>query len=345
MKKKTIFMALLPLFALVTSCSSNVSSIAETSSQEDLSVKASEPVVTYSEAQTDESSIASPAPSFEEEELVEEEQIEDIPVQEEIHEEPVIEEVISEEDIFEEEMPTIEPVEEEETLPEVIMPQEEVEDEETLPEVIMPQGEVEDEETLPEPVISQDIVEEPEGQVETPTVEQTSEEEAVNHNKAVKTDTFYKVVRTSEARINDLGRILQPYDVVYPEFEYNELIAAGYKYFDITITFEAREYYDGYQHIFLYNTSKTQGVIESSFLGALFPSIRDGKPEGLLVSRQFELTSGSRQTNWTLEKWHVRITISSLIDNIWIRYGASGILADDWGNRNVTISMTPIESY
>ena len=150
-----------------------------------------------------------------------------------------------------------------------------------------------------------------------------------------------KTLRTNEARITDSGRANQQVDICYLSYDLNGLVAAGYIYLKIEITLEAREYDDGYQYLFLYNSSSCQGTIESTIIGDIIPGMTDTISDGLLWSTKFELTSGSKQTSWKDRNFSFYIKTSNVKDNLWLRYGASGDWEDDWGNRNVQITVTP----
>ena len=182
-----------------------------------------------------------------------------------------------------------------------------------------------------------EIIMEPEVEV-APSVEQ--EPEIQKTPGYVKVEPLELVVRTSEATITDSGRVNQKMDIVYLDYDYPALKALGYIYLDINITFEAREVYDGYQYLFLYNTSKCQSSAES-LAENFVPAAGDGLNQGMLIKEQFEIGPGERKTSWEERHFHYVISTDYMIDDLYLRYGANGILEDTWVNRNVRVTVEP----
>ena len=258
-----------------------------------------------------------------EEELIEEEE----PVEEELVEEPV-----SEEELIEEE----EPVEEENIH------------EEELVEEPAPEEEVVEE----EPVVEEPVVEEP-VQEEEPVVEEPVVEEPVTYNENVplrspvyrpagttNVDTLYLNVRSYEATITDSGRVHQKMDIVYLDYNYGGLQELGYNWLDVRVTLTAREVHDGYQYLFLYNTTVCQSSGES-LLENFIPSVGDSIKQGMLFKEQFEIGPGYKKTSWEERSFHFYVYVGNMVDNLYLRYGANGILSDTWVNKDIRVSVTP----
>ena len=152
--------------------------------------------------------------------------------------------------------------------------------------------------------------------------------------------TIHIDVRRTEATITDSGRVNQKMDIVFLDYNYAGLENLGYHWLDVKVTLTAREVNDGYQYLFLYNTSKCQSVGES-LLENFFPCAGDGIKQGMLFKEQFELGPGYKQTSWETRDFHFYVYVGNMIDNLYLRYGANGFLADTWINKNVEVSITP----
>ena len=157
-------------------------------------------------------------------------------------------------------------------------------------------------------------------------------------------DEITKTLRTEKAVITDSGRVNQQVDICYLPYDLYKLEEAGYKYLHIKISFVARENDDGYQYIFLYNSSDCQGAVESSIIGDMVPGLKDDVSDGLLWSTRFELGSGKLDTSWVQKEFSFYILTRNVIQNLWIRYGASGNYGDNWSNKEVVITVTPCKT-
>ena len=147
-------------------------------------------------------------------------------------------------------------------------------------------------------------------------------------------------LRTDEATITDSGRVHQKMDIAYLDYDYKALAELGYIYLDVVITFEAKEVNDGYQYLFIYNTSDCQSAAES-LVENFVPSVGDSLKEGLLAKEQFEIGAGKKKTSWEQREFHYVLSTEYLIDDLFIRYGANGILEDTWVNKNVVVTVQP----
>lgn len=130
-------------------------------------------------------------------------------------------------------------------------------------------------------------------------------------------------VRSERVTITDDGREHQQLDVVRigSDFPVADLMQAGYRYFSIKISLDICEKNDGYQYIFLYNnpTSTTD--------------------KDLIGDHKFD-HGGSGVDSWFTETITLNVSIDSLSDSIYIRYGASGEDEDSWYNENVKVTVT-----
>ena len=159
----------------------------------------------------------------------------------------------------------------------------------------------------------------------------------------VKIEPLELMVRTSEATITDSGRVNQKMDTVYLDYDYEALASLGYIYLDITVSFEAREVYDGYQYLFLYNTKDCQSSAES-LAENFVPAAGDSINQGMLIKEQFEIGPGYRKTDWEYRSFHYVIQTNYMKDDLYLRYGANGILEDTWVNRNVKVVVQPTQT-
>lgn len=89
----------------------------------------------------------------------------------------------------------------------------------------------------------------------------------------------------------------------------------------IKVSFDAREVNDGYQYVFLYAKEK-----ESR--------------NTLFGTKQFEHTAGKKNTSYKHYTFEFQLFVSQLFnEKIYIRYGASGSLDDDWKNKNLKVEI------
>jgi len=174
-----------------------------------------------------------------------------------------------------------------------------------------------------------------------PTKQQTKKGEAYAKWINIPEPTTYNV-RTESATITDSGRSNQKMDIVYLSNDYNvvDLQRAGYKSFTVEVTFNACEEDDGYQYVFLYKNTQCPTENLSDWVGENIFGDKENDAN-LLYTYQFEHYSGSVNTNWKTYKFTVTINLSSLVDNLYIRYGASGKKEDTWKNKDVIVTVTP----
>ena len=280
-----------------------------------------------------------------------------IPHQENIEEDVVEPEVIPNEEIIEEE-PTEEEeiLEENEEIVEEIEENEPVSEEEPAPEEELVEEPEIVEEPAEEPVVEEPVVEEPvveEPVQEEPVVEEPVVEEPVTYNEnaplrspvyrpagTTNVDTLYLNVRSYEATITDSGRVHQKMDIVYLDYNYGGLQELGYNWLDVRVTLTAREVHDGYQYLFLYNTTVCQSSGES-LLENFIPSVGDSIKQGMLFKEQFEIGPGYKKTSWEERSFHFYVYVGNMVDNLYLRYGANGILSDTWVNKDIRVSVTP----
>lgn len=164
-------------------------------------------------------------------------------------------------------------------------------------------------------------------------------------------------VRSSAVTITDSGRANQAYDVIYVKDylgkEPKELAEMGIKYIDVCLSLDVSEVNDGYQYVFLYNTttvkSRSNDNIISSyvniFVDAMSSAIHNAlgesearkEDEGLVSSVwKFEHSPGKKDTSWGAYGATFRVPVARLDEAIYIRYGASGNFEDTWKNQNVS---------
>lgn len=134
-----------------------------------------------------------------------------------------------------------------------------------------------------------------------------------------------KTVREAEEKIDDSGRMGNPYDTVDFNYIYNgrydleDLKSQGYVTIAIEITMQAKEVNDGYQYIFIYD---------------------DTTDTTLLAGGRFEIGPDKKQTSYSEFMFYVELELLKIQDNNFvIRYGASGNYDDDWMNKNIEVQI------
>ena len=147
-------------------------------------------------------------------------------------------------------------------------------------------------------------------------------------------------VRSYEATITDSGRVHQKMDIVYLDYNYGGLNDLGYYWLEVIVTLTAREVHDGYQYLFLYNTSVCQSSAES-LLENFIPKAGDSIKQGMLFKEQFEIGPGYKKTSWEERSFRFYVPVGNMVDNLYLRYGANGILSDTWVNKDIKVSVTP----
>lgn len=151
-------------------------------------------------------------------------------------------------------------------------------------------------------------------------------------------------VRAESATITDSGRSKQKMDIVYLSNEYNlvDLKRAGYLAFNVEVTLTVCEKDDGYQYVFLYSdtncpTEKASDWINENILG------NDTPDPSLIYTYKFEHAPGAVGTAWKTYTFETQVSLSELVDNLYIRYGASGKNDDTWRNKDLIVKVTPIK--
>lgn len=149
--------------------------------------------------------------------------------------------------------------------------------------------------------------------------------------KWIKVDPVSITVRSDSATITDSGRAKQMMDTVLVEehFDMTDLKRAGYTKLRVTISFDACEVNDGYQYVFLYqdtncpssdDKNSVADVLFGSYLDEILGSEDSGDPS-LLWARKFEHGGNKKNTTWETHTYEALISIDSVQDNLYIRYG------------------------
>ncbi|MCR3905714.1 MAG: MACPF domain-containing protein [Tenericutes bacterium] len=136
--------------------------------------------------------------------------------------------------------------------------------------------------------------------------------------------TAEKTLRTQEFLITDSGRFNQPYDLIDFANTYGidlqVMRLLGYNSVDVIIKLNVREVHDGYQYIFLYDG--------------------DSNSANLLGSRMFEHGGSKKNTNWQIHSFAFSgIPLTVNLQQMVIRYGASGSFSDDWINKDLKVQF------
>ena len=170
--------------------------------------------------------------------------------------------------------------------------------------------------------------------------------------KWINVDPITYTVRTNEATITDSGRANQAMDIVYlNELNSTDLQRAGYTKYIITVSYDVCEVNDGYQYIFLYqdkncvqpedDDSSLADMLWGDSLDAILGTDNSNDPS-LLYTYKGE-HGAKKDTSWGNYYFSAQIDIESIIDNLYIRYGASGKDEDTWRCNNVKVTITPIQ--
>ena len=171
--------------------------------------------------------------------------------------------------------------------------------------------------------------------------------------KWIKVDPVSYSVRTETATVTDSGRSKQKMDVVYlNELNMTDLKRAGYTKLQVTVSYDVREENDGYQYVFLYQDENCaqpkneENSLADMLWGDSLDKILGNKDPGdptLLYSYKGEHGPGKKDTTWGTQKFTVTLSVEDIIDNLYIRYGASGKDEDDWLCKNIIVTITPIQ--
>ena len=155
---------------------------------------------------------------------------------------------------------------------------------------------------------------------------------------SISTEPITITVRTEVATITDSGRASQKMDIVFLSnyFDAEEAYNAGYTKLHVTLTLEAREIDDGYQYVFLYADKNCKS---NTFFDKIIDEFYDPEDPSLLYEYRFEHDANGKDTNWGTHTFTATLKMNRLIDDLYIRYGASGSYADDWQNRNIVITF------
>lgn len=192
-------------------------------------------------------------------------------------------------------------------------------------------------------VVEEEIIEEepPVVEEETVQVEETALISPIYRTGGTTSTTTLNLdVRSYEATITDTGRVHQKMDIVYLDYNYGGLNDLGYYWLEVIVTLTAREVHDGYQYLFLYNTSECQSSAES-LIENFIPKAGDSIKQGMLFKEQFEIGPGYKKTSWEERSFRFYVPVGNMVDNLYLRYGANGILSDTWVNKDIRVSVTP----
>ena len=161
--------------------------------------------------------------------------------------------------------------------------------------------------------------------------------------------TTYNVRRDS-TRITDSGIEKQHVDFVGISENYSvtDLRRAGYTSLKVKITLLVSEKDDGYQYLYLYNSSQCDTVTLSGFmakldkLGKYVFDVEDVGDEYMIAVLPFEHTPSTLDTSWKLHTLETIVPLSEMISDLYIRYDASGKDEDTWYNKELVVEVTPI---
>lgn len=180
----------------------------------------------------------------------------------------------------------------------------------------------------------------------SPTKAQVSKGCAYAKWLVVESQQYY--IRTeSETTVTDSGRAKQQMDVVSfsSDYKISDLINSGYKKLKISVSLDVRERDDGYQYIFLYSDTKCASTNINSIMD-VYDKYIFGKNEAdpsLIYMHKFTHGGDSKNTTWGTVYFTVTIDTDRLEDDLYIRYGASGKYSDDWSNKNLEVTITPVK--
>ncbi|MBU1093975.1 MAG: hypothetical protein KKH01_05895 [Firmicutes bacterium] len=136
--------------------------------------------------------------------------------------------------------------------------------------------------------------------------------------------TDQKVLRAAEYTITDSGRFYQSYDLIDFINSYGIdlqiMRLLGYNNVEVKIDLNVREVADGYQYIFLYDGTSTYA--------------------NLLREQRFEHSPNVKNTTWGVHSFDFTgIPLTTDLQQLVIRYGASGLFSDDWINKDLKVQF------
>lgn len=179
----------------------------------------------------------------------------------------------------------------------------------------------------------------------SPTKAQISKGTAYAKWQLVETKS-YSIRTNSEVTITDSGRQNQPIDVVDFSSDYNikDLINSGYKKIRVTLSADVSERDNGYQYIFLYSDTSCASHGINSIMDAFDKYVfsEDEADPSLLYMHKFTHGGDQKNSSWGTVNFTVTLDATRLKDDLYIRYGASGKYNDDWCNKNIEVTITPI---
>lgn len=154
----------------------------------------------------------------------------------------------------------------------------------------------------------------------------------------VSTEPVTIEVRKDTAYITDSGRKNQKMDVVFLSnyFDAKKAYKSGYTKVNITFSFDVREHEDGYQYVFFYSDRNCKS---NKFFDQIVDEFYDPDDPSLLYEYRFEHGGSGLDTNWSTHTFSATLKMSRLVDDLYIRYGASGYEKDDWENKNVVVTF------
>ncbi|MBO5354854.1 MAG: InlB B-repeat-containing protein [Clostridia bacterium] len=153
-------------------------------------------------------------------------------------------------------------------------------------------------------------------------------------------------VRSDVVTITDGGRQKQRLDQILISDDYNitDLKRAGYSSLKIKVAMDICEVDDGYQHIFLYKNENC--ISEDTSLSDVIDKYVTGDTEkdpNLLYEHKYEHVPSEVDTNWSEISFETTVQLDKLERDLYLRYDASGNKEDDWLNKNVVVTITPIK--
>ena len=154
----------------------------------------------------------------------------------------------------------------------------------------------------------------------------------------ISTEPITLTIRTEETTITDSGRKNQKMDVLLLSnyFDVKEAYKSGYTKLHVTLSLDVKELYNGYQYVFLYADRECKS---NTFFDKVVDEFYDPEDPSLLYEYRFEHTSGKKDTTWWEHSFTTTLKMNRLIDDLYIRYGASGEDEDTWLNRNVVVTF------